>query len=157
REEQMAQIPNSVADILKSKTMRGLPRPVDYGTADVASHVQGNDNFHRVFAIRPGDHVVMLTDPLLDPRDVCILYGFVDTADGRSGRGPRAGRARRFRRLELVRLSDRSVLHRAPARQGTALDQDHLLPQPRSFADAAGAVPARCAGRDHPRLLARLS
>ena len=26
----MALIPNSVADILKSKTMRGLPRPVDY-------------------------------------------------------------------------------------------------------------------------------
>ncbi len=71
----MAQIPNSVADILKSKTTRGLPRPVDYGTADVASHVQGNDNFHRVFAIRPGEHVVMLTDPLLDPRVVQAVYG----------------------------------------------------------------------------------
>ncbi|HUZ72526.1 MAG TPA: hypothetical protein VMU87_06045 [Stellaceae bacterium] len=71
----MAQIPNSVADILKSKTTRGLPRPVDYGTTDVASHVQGNDNFHRVFAIRPGEHVVMLTDPLLDPRVVQAVYG----------------------------------------------------------------------------------
>lgn len=71
----MALVPNGVADIVKSKTMRGLPRPVDYGTADVASHVQGNDNFHRVFAIRPGEHVVMLTDPLLDPRVVQAVYG----------------------------------------------------------------------------------
>ncbi|HZT50502.1 MAG TPA: hypothetical protein VFA22_01130 [Stellaceae bacterium] len=71
----MPRIPNSVADILKSRTARGLPRPVDYGTADVASHVQGNDNFHRVFAIRPGEHVVMLTDPLIDPRVVQAVYG----------------------------------------------------------------------------------
>ena len=71
----MVQIPNSVPDILKSKTMRGLPRPVDYGTADLASQIQGNDNFHRVFAVRPGEHVVMLTDPLLDPRVVQAVYG----------------------------------------------------------------------------------
>lgn len=71
----MVQIPNRVSDILKSKTTRGLPRAVDYGTADVASHVQGLDNFHTVFAIRPGEHVVMLTDPLLDPRVVQAVYG----------------------------------------------------------------------------------
>ena len=71
----MAPIPNRVADILKSKTMRGLPRPVDYPTADVASYVQGVDNFHKVLAIRPGDHVVMLTDPLLDPRVIQAVYG----------------------------------------------------------------------------------
>jgi hypothetical protein len=75
QEKPMAQIPNSVADILKSKTTRGLPRAVDYGTADVASHIQGNDNFQRVFAIRPGEHVVMLTDPLLDPRVVQAAQG----------------------------------------------------------------------------------
>src|ERR1700688_2789446 len=71
----MAQIPNSVADILKSKTTRGLPRAVVYGPPEVASHIQGNDNFHRVFAIRPGEHIVMLTDPLLDPRVVQAVYG----------------------------------------------------------------------------------
>jgi hypothetical protein len=71
----MALIPNSVADILKSKTMRGLPRPVEYPTADVAHYVEGVDNFHKVFAIRPGDHVVMLTDPLLDPRVIQAVYG----------------------------------------------------------------------------------
>ena len=100
----MARIANSVADIQKSKTTRGLPRPVDYGTADVASHTQGNDNFHRVFAIRPGEHVVMLTDPLLDPRVVQAVYGLARARgatftsymgpstrpDGGAGRGARA-------------------------------------------------------------------
>src|ERR1700723_613063 len=71
----MSSIPSSVADILKSKTMRGLPRPVEYPAADPATYVQGVDNFHKVFAIRPGDHVVMLTDPLLDPRVVQAVYG----------------------------------------------------------------------------------
>jgi hypothetical protein len=71
----MAQIPNKVADILKSPTARALPRPVDYPKPDTASSVQGMDNFHRVFAIRPGDHVVMLTDPLLDPRVVQAVQG----------------------------------------------------------------------------------
>jgi hypothetical protein len=71
----MAQIPNKIADILKSPTARALPRPVDYGKADTAAYIQGLDNFHRVFAIRPGDHVVMLTDPLLDPRVIQAVYG----------------------------------------------------------------------------------
>ncbi|HVO17511.1 MAG TPA: hypothetical protein VMV26_19980 [Alphaproteobacteria bacterium] len=68
-------IPNSVADILKSKTSRALPRPVDHPVSDVASYQAALDNFHRVFAFRPGDHVVMLTDPLLDPRVVQAVYG----------------------------------------------------------------------------------
>lgn len=71
----MARIPNKVADILNSSTARALPRPVDYPKADTAAYIQGVDNFHRVFAIRPGDHVVMLTDPLLDPRVVQAVYG----------------------------------------------------------------------------------
>ena len=71
----MALIPNSVADILKSKTRRGLPHPVEYPKADVASYTQGADNFHKVMAIKPGDHVVMLTDPLIDPRVLQSVYG----------------------------------------------------------------------------------
>ncbi|MGZ3325632.1 MAG: hypothetical protein ACXU85_00640, partial [Xanthobacteraceae bacterium] len=74
-EENMALIPNSVADILKSKTRRGLPYPVEYPKADTSSYVQGADNFHKVMAIKPGDHVVMLTDPLLDPRVLQAVYG----------------------------------------------------------------------------------
>ena len=64
----MRTVPNSVAEINAAPTRRGLPTPVDYGTASVADYMAGVDNFTRVMAIRPGDHVVMLTDPLLDPR-----------------------------------------------------------------------------------------
>jgi len=70
-----ARVPGTVADILASATRRGLPRPVDYGTADLGDYIQGMDNFTRVFAIRPGDHVVMLTDPLLDPRVIQAVQG----------------------------------------------------------------------------------
>ncbi len=71
----MVMIPNSVADILKSKTMRGLPRPLDIPESDVASFQGAMDNFQRVFAIKAGDHVVMLTDPGLDPRVIQAVYG----------------------------------------------------------------------------------
>jgi hypothetical protein len=74
-EENMPLIPNSVSDILKSKTRRGLPHPVEYPKAEMSSYVQGADNFHKVMAIKPGDHVVMLTDPLLDPRVLQAVYG----------------------------------------------------------------------------------
>jgi hypothetical protein len=71
----MAQIPNKISDILKSRTARALPTPIEYPKADIASAVMANDNFHRVFGIRSGDHVVMLTDPLLDPRVTQAIQG----------------------------------------------------------------------------------
>ncbi len=71
----MPSIFNSVEDILASPTRRGLPRKVEHKPADVASYMKGVDNFCRVMAIRPGDHVVMLTDPLLDPRVVQAVQG----------------------------------------------------------------------------------
>lgn len=64
----MFKVPNTNADIMASKTRRGLPGPVDHGQATTAQYVQAVENFHRVFGIRPGDRVLMLTDPLLDPR-----------------------------------------------------------------------------------------
>ncbi len=71
----MSHIPSKNADILNSKTRRGLPAPVDYGHASTTEYIQALDNFHRVFGIRAGDHVVMLTDPLLDPRVVQAVQG----------------------------------------------------------------------------------
>ena len=41
----MALIPNSASDILKSKTRRGLPHPVEYPKAETSSYVQGADNY----------------------------------------------------------------------------------------------------------------
>jgi hypothetical protein len=71
----VTRIPIANDDILSSKTRRGLPAPVDYGKATTTEYVQALDNFHRVFGIRAGDHVVMLTDPLLDPRVVQAVQG----------------------------------------------------------------------------------
>ncbi len=66
---------NSVEDILASPTRRGLPRKIAHPQSAVADYMKGVDNFCRVMAIRPGDHVVMLTDPLLDPRVTQAVQG----------------------------------------------------------------------------------
>src|SRR5215510_8158137 len=131
----MALIPTSVAEILKSKTRRGLPHPVDYLKVDVTSYVQGADNFHKVMAIKPGDHVVMLTDPLIDPRVLQAVYGVAKargakfaSADGGSRGSKIARRARDLRGVDLVRLRHRPVLHQSAPQEGPALGQDHLLP-----------------------------
>ena len=68
-------IPNSVEDILRSKTARALPRPVEYPVSGIAEFQAALDNFNKIFAIKSGDHVVMLTDPLLDPRVIQAVYG----------------------------------------------------------------------------------
>ena len=68
-------IPSTNDDISASRTTRAIPRAVDYGVASLTEYTQALDNFHRVFAIRPGEHVVMLTDPLLDPRVVQVVQG----------------------------------------------------------------------------------
>ncbi|MFH5926222.1 hypothetical protein [Roseomonas xinghualingensis] len=71
----MTAFSNKVEDIMASSTRRGLPRKLQPPVSDTASYMRGVDNFCRVMAIRPGDHVVMLTDPLLDPRVVQAVQG----------------------------------------------------------------------------------
>ncbi len=71
----MARVPSTVDDIMASRTRRGLPAPVDYGNASTSEYVQAVDNFHKVFGIRPGDRVLMLTDPLLDVRVTQAVEG----------------------------------------------------------------------------------
>jgi len=66
---------NTTADIRASWTARALPRPIDYRQATLSEYHQAMDNFHRVFAIRPGERVLMLTDPLIDPRIEQALRG----------------------------------------------------------------------------------
>jgi hypothetical protein len=74
-EETMKSIPISNEAILRSKTRRGTPAAIDFPKATTTEYIQALDNFHRVFGIRTGDHVVMLTDPLLDPRVVQAVQG----------------------------------------------------------------------------------
>jgi hypothetical protein len=71
----MSRFPTRIEDIQDAPTRRGLPRPVKHPPSDIGAYMRGVDNFCRVMAIRPGDHVVMLTDPLLDPRVVQAVQG----------------------------------------------------------------------------------
>ena len=53
----------------------GLPPPLNASVTRTKDLFQALDNFTRVFAIRPGEKVLMLTDPLLDPRVVDAVTG----------------------------------------------------------------------------------
>ena len=53
----------------------GLPIPVVPAITQVKHHFQALDNFTRVFAMRPGDRVLLLGDPLLDPRVIDAVMG----------------------------------------------------------------------------------
>ena len=53
----------------------GTPPPLKGSLTETRHYFQALDNFVRVFAIRPGERVMMLTDPLLDPRVVDAVSG----------------------------------------------------------------------------------
>lgn len=53
----------------------GLPPPLNPAVTRTKDFFQALDNFTRVFAIQPGEQVLMLTDPLLDPRVVDAVTG----------------------------------------------------------------------------------
>ena len=53
----------------------GLPPPLDPAVTQTKNFFQALDNFARVFAIRPGDRVLMLIDALLDSRVVDAVTG----------------------------------------------------------------------------------
>lgn len=53
----------------------GLPTPLNPAITGTKNFIQALDIFHRVFAIRPGDKVLMLADPLLDPRVIDAVIG----------------------------------------------------------------------------------
>src|SRR6185369_6766429 len=53
----------------------GLPPKLNPAITDVKDYFQALDNFCRVFAFGAGDRVLMLTDPLLDPRVVDAVSG----------------------------------------------------------------------------------
>ena len=53
----------------------GLPPALKPSLTYTKHYFQALDNFFKVFAIRPGERVLMLTDPLLDPRVVDAVSG----------------------------------------------------------------------------------
>ncbi|MBL8309011.1 MAG: hypothetical protein JNL19_01175 [Burkholderiales bacterium] len=53
----------------------GTPPPLNPAITATKHYFQALDNFTRTFAFRAGDRVLMLTDPLLDPRVVDAISG----------------------------------------------------------------------------------
>ena len=45
----------------------GAPPPLPGKIIATRQYFQAMDNFFQVFAVRPGERLLMLTDPLLDP------------------------------------------------------------------------------------------
>ncbi|HSR55145.1 MAG TPA: hypothetical protein VLN73_02815, partial [Alphaproteobacteria bacterium] len=66
----MSHTPPSRADILASATASAMPPADALPGTQLRNRFQAMDNMARVFAIRPGERVVLLTDPLLDRRVV---------------------------------------------------------------------------------------
>lgn len=53
----------------------GMPPPLAPALTHTKYFFQALDNFSRVFAIQPGDEVLFLADPLLDPRVIDAVIG----------------------------------------------------------------------------------
>jgi hypothetical protein len=53
----------------------GLPMPLAPAITETKHFFQALDNFTRTFAFRPGDQVLFLADPLLDPRVIDAVMG----------------------------------------------------------------------------------
>jgi hypothetical protein len=60
---------------MTSPTYQGLPLPLAPHITETREFFQALDNFTRTFAFRAGDRVLLLTDPLLDPRVVDAVSG----------------------------------------------------------------------------------
>lgn len=58
-----------------ASTYVGLPTPVASNLTDTKYFFQALDNFSRAMAIRAGDRVLVLADPLLDPRVIDAVIG----------------------------------------------------------------------------------
>lgn len=71
----MTEKPPTIDDILASPTATAMPPEGTLPQVALRHRYQAIDNMIRVFAIRPGENVVFLTDPLLDRRVVDAISG----------------------------------------------------------------------------------
>ena len=67
--------PPSIDDIMRSKSASATPSDQVFAATETRNYFQAIDNLSRVFAIRPTDNVLFLTDPLLDRRVVDAISG----------------------------------------------------------------------------------
>lgn len=76
----MTHRPPTIADILASKHATAMPATdVVLPSTETRNYFQAVDNMINVFAIRPGDRVLFLTDPLLDRRIVDSISGIANS------------------------------------------------------------------------------
>jgi hypothetical protein len=74
----MTMKPSSLERILASKTAAAMPSDKTTPNTDTRHYFQAIDNLIKVFAFRPNDKVLFLTDPLLDRRVVDALSGIAN-------------------------------------------------------------------------------
>ncbi len=79
----MSEKPPTIDDILASATATAMPPEGTLPQVALRHHYQAVDNMIRVFAIRPGENVVFLTDPLLDRRVVDAISGIAASRGAR--------------------------------------------------------------------------
>jgi hypothetical protein len=74
----MAFHPPSYEDIVNSKYATAMPAPAVLPQTETRNYFQAIDNLTKVYAIRPTDKVLFLTDPLLDRRIVDAISGIAN-------------------------------------------------------------------------------
>src|SRR5437868_14968277 len=77
--EEMTYAPATYEDILASKHATAMPSTVVLPQTETRHYFQAIDNMMKVFAIRPGDEVLFLTDPGLDRRVVDAISGIANS------------------------------------------------------------------------------
>jgi hypothetical protein len=75
----MAFRPATYDDIVNSKYATAMPAATVLPQTETRNYFQAIDNLIKVYAIRPGDSVLFLTDPLLDRRIVDAISGIANS------------------------------------------------------------------------------
>lgn len=71
----MTHRPPSIEDILSSTTASAMPSRAETESTKIRNRFQAIANMQKVFAVKPGERVAFLTDPLLDRRVVDAISG----------------------------------------------------------------------------------
>ncbi len=79
----MSHHPPSFQDILAAKTATAMPSGVPLASTELRPYFQAIDNMIKVFAFKPDDEVLFLTDPLLDRRVVDAISGIAASRGAR--------------------------------------------------------------------------
>ena len=142
----------------------GMPPALNPSITDTKHWFQALDNFCRFMAIRQGDRVLMLTDPLLDPR---VIDAFTGLAASRGATlsvymapntqlpgipeelKPLIQQASFIVSTWFCSIED--PFNVAMRKAGQRWVKNHLFSRPRPTQNTAGALSGRTRQRDHPR------